>query len=112
ENSQATDWERDVIDKVGLRTISAEHVRSDPGAAAAAALETFPPSTDPLVIHFDVDVIDFIDAPLSENTGRNAGITLEQAITVVSHLANDDRTRVLTLAELNPRHADADPEAF
>jgi arginase len=112
EDSQGTEWERDVISRVGLHTISAERVRSDPTAAAAAALEALAATADPLVIHFDVDVIDFVDAPLSENTGRNVGVTLEQALAAVGELAKDHRARVLTLAELNPGHASADPEAL
>ena len=31
----------------------------------------------PLVVHFDVDVVEFTDAPLSENVGRGEGVPLD-----------------------------------
>ena len=71
-----------------------------------------PETAAPLVVHFDVDVIDFVDAPLSENTGRNVGITLEHALAVMDDLVDEPRVRVLTITELNPHHAGADPESF
>jgi len=60
------------------------------------------------LIHFDVDVIDFIDAPLSENTGRNVGISLDTAEQVLTTLVKDPRFRALTITELNPLHGAED----
>ena len=47
-----------------------DEVRADPEGAAARALEGIQGRVDRLVVHFDVDVIDFTDTPLSENPGR------------------------------------------
>jgi arginase len=112
EHSQATDWERDVIHQIGLNTVSAEAIRTDLHAAPRIALDMLARTATPLVVHFDVDVIDFVDAPLSENTGRNVGITLEQALTVLDDLVDDPRATILTITELNPHHASADPGTF
>jgi arginase len=112
EDSQATDWERDVVHRIGLNTVSAADLRADPHAASRAALEMLARTATPVVIHFDVDVVDFVDAPLSENTGRNVGITLEQALAVLDDLVDDPRATIVTVTELNPHHASADPEAF
>ena len=30
-------------------------------------------------MHFDVDVVDFVDLPLSENTGHNVGLPFDTA---------------------------------
>jgi len=112
EHSQATEWERDLIDRMGLKSVAADDVRADPHAASRTALDMLVETAGPLVAHFDVDVIDFVDAPLSENTGRNVGITLEHALAVMDDLVDEPRVRVLTITELNPHHAGADPESF
>jgi arginase len=57
-------------------------------------------------VHFDVDVIDFTDAPLSENTGRNVGLTLDQAFAALGVFLGSDRIAALTITELNPDHGE------
>jgi arginase len=108
EASQATDWERQTIDRYGIRTISAGEVTADPTAAARSALRVQESERAKLVVHFDVDVIDFVDAPLSENTGRNVGISLTTAGQVLATLAADPRFRAVTITELNPLHGAED----
>jgi arginase len=67
----------------------------------------------PLAVHVDVDVLDFTDAPLAENTdGRNSGPTLEQLREVLALAARDQRFRVLSIGELNPTRAAGDPDAI
>ena len=79
-------------------------VRADPAAAAARALDALRDRCDSLLVHFDVDVIDFTDTPLSENTGRNEGIAYNEAITALRVLA--PAAAGLTVTELNPAHAE------
>ena len=75
----ATDWEREQADRLGLHVTTSEALVADPAGAARAALDHLPPG--PLALHIDVDVLDFIDAPLAENTDcRNTGPTLDQAV--------------------------------
>jgi arginase len=57
-------------------------------------------------VHFDVDVIDFTDVPLSENCGRNEGLAYDQALTALDMLLASPRFVGLTIAELNPDHAE------
>jgi arginase len=59
-------------------------------------------------VHFDVDVIDFTDAPLSENTGRNQGLPFAAAFAALGVLLRSDRVAALTITELNPDHGAAD----
>lgn len=108
EPSQATAWERETIARLGVACIAAEDLRADPGAAAAEALSRLSPGCTRLVIHFDVDVVDFTDAPLSENTGRNIGVPLTAALDALAAVAADGRTAALTVTELNPAHAAAE----
>ena len=59
-----------------------------------------------MLVHFDVDVIDFTDAPLSENTGRNEGLTLDQAFQALRVLLASPNFAALTITELNPDHGE------
>jgi len=50
-----------------------------------------------LAIHVDVDVLDFTDAPLAENTdGRNSGPSLAQLGTALTVAARDPRARLVS----------------
>jgi arginase len=111
EESQATTWERETIARLGVRTVAAEDVRKDAAAAAVAALEALA-DRERIVLHFDVDVVDFVDAPLSENTGRNVGVPLTAALDAAATVLADERVCACTLTELNPAHAAADPGAL
>jgi arginase len=109
EPGQATAWERDLLAQMDVACVSAERLRADPAAAAAAALRRLPAGCTRLVVHLDVDVVDFVDAPLSENTGRNVGVPLAAALQALVRVMRDERVQTLTVTELNPAHAAADP---
>jgi len=106
--ARATPWEREVIARRRLTTISATEVAAAPEDAAARALAHVRDSRDRILVHFDVDTIDFTDAPLSENTGRNYGLTLDTAFRALTELMKDERIGALTISELNPDHGAAD----
>jgi arginase len=111
EPRMATDWEREQASRLGLRVTSSEALAADPAAAASYALGYLPPG--PLAIHVDVDVLDFTDAPLAENTdGRNTGPTLDQVGEALRVAARDPRLRALSIGELNPTRSAGDPEAI
>lgn len=61
---------------------------------------------DQLLVHFDVDVIDFTDLPLSENTGRNEGLTYQHALRALDVLLASPRLAGITITELNPDHTE------
>jgi arginase len=105
---ECTTWERDAIARRSLRTIPVDRVADDPEGAAAEALAWAGPRFDRLLIHFDVDVIDFTDAPLSENTGRNIGLGFDAAMRALSALLSDARISAVTVTELNPDHGAED----
>jgi len=105
---QSTSWEREIIERRGLSGIPVAEVRAAPEAAAAAALAQIATRCDRLLVHFDVDVIDFTDAPLSENTGRNQGLSFAEAFAALRVLLASDRLATLTITELNPDHGAED----
>jgi arginase len=108
--SYATEWEREQAAQLRLRVRSSESLAADPTGAAAFALEGVP--AGPLAVHVDVDVLDFTDAPLAENTdGRNTGPSLDQLGQALMTVAHDPRLRALSVGEVNPTRAAGDPGA-
>ncbi|MGO9857621.1 MAG: arginase family protein [Acidimicrobiales bacterium] len=111
EDSFATEWERAQARRLGLNVISSEAFAVDPVSSVAESLKHLPKG--PLAVHLDVDVLDFTDAPLSENTdGRNTGPTLDQVAMALGVAARDPRYRALSIAELNPTRSAGDPDAI
>src|SRR5580698_2134939 len=77
EASLATGFEREQADRLGLQVTSSAALAADPRGSVLAALGVLPPG--PLAVPLDVDVLDFNDAPLAENTDcRNTGPSLDQ----------------------------------
>ena len=108
EESQATNWEREQLAGLQIATTSAAALIANPGQAAEQALAALPPDCARIAVHFDVDVIDFTDAPLSQNTGRNVGVPLASALASLEALVADPRVATVTVTELNPLHGAAD----
>lgn len=107
----ATDWERLYAASLELHVATSESLATEPAAAACAALRALP--AGPLAVHLDVDVLDFTDAPLAENTdGRNSGPRLNQLSVALEVMARDRRMRALTIGELNPTRSAGDPDAL
>lgn len=104
--AHATAWEREVMARRSLPSISADEVLADPERAASSALDHAERKWDRLLVHFDVDAIDFTDAPLSENAGRNYGLPLATALASLRVLLASPRFVGVTISELNPDHSD------
>jgi arginase len=111
EPQLATDWEREQAARLGLHVATSQALAADPAGVAAAALDHLP--AGPLALHIDVDVLDFTDAPLAENTdGRNTGPTLGHVEEALMLAARDPRVRALSIGELNPTRCAGDPDAL
>lgn len=107
-HDQCTAWERGVIARRALKTIPNDAVAADPIGTASEALAWANERFDRVLIHFDVDVIDFADAPLSENTGRNVGLSFDTAMRALASLLDGEGVSALTVTELNPNHGSED----
>jgi arginase len=103
---QAPPGEREANQRLSLETIKVDEVAADPAASAARALESIADRYDRFLVHFDVDVIDFTDTPLSENPGRNEGLAYSGAIEALMVLLASPRLAGLTVTELNPDHVE------
>jgi arginase len=96
--------EQAAIEAYGIATIDVEQVAADPRRAAETAAARF----DRYLVHFDVDVVDFVDIPLSENTGHNVGLPFDTAAAALEVLVADPRLAGLTVTEHNPAHGAED----
>jgi arginase len=105
---QSTGHERELVESRGLRTIDVAALAADPRDAAHRAFELATADSRPFVLHFDVDLIDFSDVPLSENTGRGIGVPFDVALAAVAVLAAADAPLAITVTELNPHHGAQD----
>jgi arginase len=103
---QATPFERAVIDRRDISVIPVDEVAADPAGAALRARELIEDRCDRLLVHFDVDVIDFTDVPLSENWGRNEGLAYDDALKALQTVLASSRLAGLTITELNPDHTE------
>jgi arginase len=109
---QATEFELEAIERRGLERIPVDEVAADPAGAAERALASLESRCDRLLVHFDVDVVDFTDTPLSENWGRNEGLPFETALAALQVLLASPRLAALTITELNPDHTEPDGGAI
>jgi arginase len=98
--------EQAIIDDLDLAVVPLERAIADPAGAARDALDALAGCAE-IIVHFDVDVLDFLDAPLAENADRAPGLPLEAAGAALTTLFADSRTRALTVTEFNPHHCDA-----
>jgi arginase len=102
-----TDFEGEVISDRGLPVVDVRSAASDPLGGAREALSPLS-ACDGLAVHFDVDLVDFLDAPLAENTDRGIAPTLTACGEMLSELLTDARVRALTVTEFNPHHGSED----
>ena len=106
-DAHATEFEREHVARLRLHTVSDKDVAADPVAAARGALALVG-DRRPLAVHFDVDLVDFGEVPLSEHTGANQGIGFRQALAALGELLTDPRAQIVTVTEHNPLHGASD----
>jgi arginase len=111
ELAATTAWEREQVDELNLSVVTQAELVADPAQAAHRARQALPAT--PFLVHLDVDVLDFLDAPLAENVnGRNSGPTLAQLGVALADLWRDPQCLVVSVGQLVPAHAASDPTAL
>jgi arginase len=96
-----------VISDRRLPVVDVQMAASDPLGSARAALSPLS-ACDGLAVHFDVELVDFLDAPLAENVDRGIAPSLTACGDMLNELLNDTRVRALTVTEFNPHHGSKD----
>lgn len=106
-----TEWEREQVERLGISVTTQAELVADPTTAALKARGALPDG--PFVVHVDVDVLDFLDAPLAENVnGRNSGPTLVQLGEALTALLREPGFIGMSIGQLVPAHAASDPTSL
>jgi arginase len=89
----------------GFRSYPIEVVDGRASAAAVDARANIERDDAPFIVHFDVDVLDFLDCPLADQP-EDRGLLLAEAMESLAVFAGSARFGGLVVTEINPDHAD------
>ena len=101
-------FERQVIRELGIAEVRLAAVAADPSSAAAAVVTGWARQFERLLVHLDLDVLDFVDMPLAENNRRNVGLRFDHLMAALRPLLCAPSWAALTVCELNPDHGESD----
>ena len=107
-NDNVEPFERQVIEELGIAEVRLAAVAADPSSAAEAVATGWARQFDRLLVHLDVDVLDFVDIPLAENNRRNVGLRFDHLMAALRPLLSAPNWAALTVCELNPDHGEGD----
>ena len=107
-NDNIEPFERQLIDDLGIAEVRLTDVVANPAHTAQAVVNGWARQFERLLIHLDVDVLEYINMPLAENTRRTAGLRFDQLLTALRSLLRAPNWAALTVCELNPDHAELD----
>jgi arginase len=98
--------ERALLARHGITGFPEATVRGRAEAAAGEACAAVEGKAERFVVHFDVDVLDFVDFPVADVPHINAGLGLQEALACLSVFAASPRFGGLVITEFNPDHDD------
>jgi arginase len=101
-------FERQIIEDLGIAEVTLADVVANPSSAAEAVIDGWARQYERLLVHLDVDVLDFPDMPLAENNRRNIGLRFDQLMASLRVLLRAPNWTGLTVCELNPDHGESD----
>lgn len=107
-NGNMTSFERGIIDQFHISEILIDDVIKDPAGAAKKIVDGWAVQFDQILIHLDVDVLNYVDMQLAENYRRDKGLTFDQLMDALSEFLEIPNWSVLTITEINPDHGAAD----
>jgi arginase len=104
---ESTAGQRQYIADAGISLTYAAEFNADPEGAARRALAVLAGPDgrrEPVVVHFDIDVVDSGDLPLGNFPHYGSGVQFEQAIRAIRVLVADPACAALVLTEVNPTY--------
>jgi arginase len=107
-NDNVEPSERRLIEDLGIAEVRLAEVVADPSSAAASVVGGWAQQFERLLVHLDVDVLDYADMPLAENTRRHTGLKFDQLMTSLRPLLAAPNWTALTVCELNPEDGESD----
>jgi arginase len=100
---ETTDPGREYLAKRGVCVLEGPVLSASPVLTARRALGAVGPA-GPLLVHFDVDVIDSGDLPLANYPHYDSGVTAAAAFACLRELCQAGAPSGLVLTEVNPTH--------
>jgi arginase len=100
------DVETQVVARHGMRTYPLDQVDGRAAAVAEQAREAIEADGETFLIHFDVDVLDFVDCPIADVPHFEHGMTPADAMASLRVLVASPRFAGLVVTEINPDHAE------
>lgn len=102
------DHERDLVDALGMTYVPAAEVHAGVAPAAGRARAAAESAAAAFLVHFDVDVLTFVTAPLAD-VPEPIGLSLDEAVETLAVLVASPSFAGMTITEINPDHL-PDPE--
>ena len=99
------------IDELGIHVEPLDAVVDDP-VGVEARTHAWARAYEHLLVHVDIDVLDYDKFPIAEHTGRRGGLDLGQLTTLLRGLCALPNWRALTVTEINPSHAPNESHSF
>ena len=106
-----TPAERAVVDRIGLQIEPLAAIVDDP-AAVVERTRAWAASYDRLLVHVDIDVLDYTKFPIAEEVRDSPGLELSQLTSLVRDLCGLDNWRALTVTQIDPDHAPDQADSF
>ena len=104
--AEMNEVEHEALARHHLLTYPLAQVQGRARDAAREALMQLESRVEWFVVHFDVDVIDFVDFPIADVPQINAGLTFQEAMACLEVFVSSPQFAGLSIAEINPDHAD------
>jgi arginase len=101
---ETDDAGRDYLKGRGVTFQEGPELAADPAGAARNALAAVGAGAGPVIVHFDVDVIDSGDLPLANFPHYDSGVSAGQAFACLRELCVHPCVAALVLTEVNPTH--------
>ena len=101
------DYERRMLDELGILRVGADEVHAGVRPAVARALTAIEAIGAPFVLHCDVDVLAFSGAPLADvpdSGGGAPGLTVSELAASLAMFVASDCFAGLVVTEINPDH--------
>ena len=100
------DEETSVLARHGMRAHPLDRVQGRAPVAAAEARVAIESDGGTFLVHFDVDVLDFVECPIADVPHFEHGMSLADAMTSLRILLGSPQFGGLVITEINPDHAD------
>ena len=97
-------FERRVLEDLRIAQVPIGDVSTNPAMAAERVVSGWAKKYERLLIHLDVDVLDYLDMPLAENCRRNVGLKFNELMASLRVFLSAPNWSALTICELNPDH--------